>query len=320
MSLSPRFRLLLGAFILALVLLPLAGQPYLVYLITLSLIFGIFALAYDLLYGFTGLVSFGHSVFYGLPAYAMGMVAVTVFKYPNPLVMIAAAMFTGLVLGCLIGFVCTFARGIYMALVTFAFAQIVELLVLHDPWGITQGENGIMGLRAAPFSLGGLTVDLFSGVGLYYLVLGLIIASYLVIRVLMNSPLGDVFKGIKQNEHRLLSLGYNPRPYKVAAFGLSGMFAGLAGAMAVFLNNSIVPSMVDWAVGAEILLVTIMGGAGTLIGPIAAAFLIIFAESYASTYLGGGNWVYVMGGLYIAVVMFLPGGIFRTRYLRKAFV
>ncbi|MEW5912428.1 MAG: branched-chain amino acid ABC transporter permease [Thermodesulfobacteriota bacterium] len=319
MSLSPRFRLLLGAVILAMILLPWLGQPYLVYLLTLSMIFGIFALAYDLLYGFTGLVSFGHSVFYGMPAYAVGMVAVTVFKYPNPVVMIAAAMFSGLLLGCLIGFVCTFARGIYMALITFAFAQICELLVMHDPWGITQGENGIMGVRAAPITLGGLKLDLFAGVGLYYLVLGLIIVSYLVIRLLVNSPLGDVLKGIKQNEHRLLSLGYNPRPYKVAAFGLSGMFAGLAGAMAVFLNNSVVPSLVDWSVGAEILLITIMGGAGTLIGPVAAAFLIIFAESYASAYLGGGNWVYVMGGLYIAVVMFLPGGIFRTKYLKKAF-
>lgn len=319
MRLSPQFRIIIGVVLLALVLLPLLDQPYLIYLITLSLIFGIFALGYDLLYGFTGLVSFGHSVFYGMPAYVMGMVAVTVLKISNPLMVVGAAMLAGLVLGVLIGFVCTFARGIYMALVTFAIAQIFWLLVLSDPWGITLGENGIMGVRSPPLSLGGVTVDLFSGVGLFYLVLAILLLSYFLIRRLVSSPLGDILKGIKQNEARLLSLGYNPRPYKIAAFALSGLFSSLAGAMAVYLNNSIVPSMVDWQVGAEILLITIMGGAGTLLGPIVASFVIIFAESYASSWLGGGNWVYVMGGLYIAVVMFLPGGIFNTKFFKKAF-
>lgn len=320
MHLTRQYRIALLVILVGMAFVPLLGESYMTYLVTQALIFGIFALSYDLLYGFTGMVSFGHSVFYGVPAYVMGMISVTIFDFHNPLLLVGAAMLSGIVLGCLIGFVCTFSRGIYMALITFAFAQIFWLLVLSDPWGVTFGENGIMGVRGAPMDIGGSKIELLTGPGLYYIALAAIVISYLIISRLMNSPLGDIFKGIKQNEARLLSLGYNPRPYKILAFGLSAMFASLAGAMAAFLNNSVVPSMVDWHIGAEILLITIMGGAGTLLGPIFAAFLIVFAESYASAYIGGGNWVYLMGGLFIAVVMFLPGGIFNTTLVRRIFV
>jgi branched-chain amino acid transport system permease protein len=273
-------------FPLALAFLPLLDSPFVVYLTSMALIFGIFAMAYDLLYGYTGMVSFGHSVFYGVPAYAIAVVCKTVFNFGNPLVTLGAALSTGLVLGLIVGFFCTFTRGIYLALVTFAFAQIFSLLVLSDPMGMTLGENGVMGLRPAPVSLGQYNLNLFSGVGLYYSALVLLCTSYLVIRRVVESPLGDVLKGIKQNEARLLSLGYNTRPYKIMAFMLSGLFSALAGTLTVFLNNSAVPSLVDWSVGAEILLITILGGAGTLIGPIIGAFIVIFTESFCSCRLG----------------------------------
>lgn len=302
--------------VLVLVCLPFLSSPFVVYLASMALIFGIFAMAYDLLYGYSGMVSFGHSVFYGVPAYAIAVVSRTIFDFTNPLILVAAALGTGLVLGCVIGFFCTFARGIYLALVTFAFAQIFSILVLSDPWGMTLGENGIMGLRPAPLSVGEYSVNLFSGVGLYYTALIILCISYLIIRWLVESPFGDVLKGIKQNEERLLSIGYNTRPYKILAFMLSGLFSSIAGALNAFLNNSAVPSAVDWQVGAEILLITIMGGAGTLIGPVAAAFLVIFAESYASSWIGSGAWVYVIGGLYVAVVMLLPGGILNSKFIK----
>lgn len=303
---------------LALVSVPFVVGPYPIYLATLALIFGIFAIAYDLLYGYSGMVSFGHSVFYGVPAYAVAVVSATIFHFSNPLIIVGAALGTGLMLGLVIGFFCTFTRGIYLALVTFAFAQIFSLLVLSDPWGTTMGENGIMGLRPGPVHLAGYSVNLFSGIGLYFMVLAVLCVSYLIVSRVVESPLGDVLKGIKQNEDRLLSLGYNTRPYKILVFMLSGLFSSISGLFTVFLNNNAVPSMVDWNVGAEILLITIMGGAGTLIGPIIAAFLLIFTEAYASAWIGSGNWVYVMGGLYIAVVMLLPGGIMNSRFLKRA--
>lgn len=300
-----------------LVFVPFFSSNFVVYLITQALIFSIFAVAYDLLFGYTGLVSFGHSVFYGVAAYAVGIVGKTVFTISNPLYMFAIVIITGGTLGIIIGYFCTYTRGIYLALVTFAFAQIFWLLVLSDPMGITFGENGIMGVRPPPFYMGKYEVYLFRDTGLYYLALLILIFCYTTIRRVVNSPLGDVLRGIKQNEERLFSLGYNTRPYKIFSFTLSGVFSAIAGILMVFLNNSITPSMVHWTIGAEVLLMTILGGPGTLIGPILGAFLLTFIEHYASGWMGGGTWLYLLGGLYIIVVMFLRGGIFNNRYLKR---
>ena len=212
-------------FLLLLLLVPAFGGEFMIYLVSVALVFGIFAIAYDLLYGYTGLVSFGHCVFYGIPAYAVGAFTCTVYDINNPLVLFFIAIATGIILGLFVGFFCTFTHGIYLALVTFAFAQIFWLLVLSDPGGITYGENGIMAVRPPPLQLGGFSLCLFSGMGLYYLVLALLVASYLVIRLLVNSQLGDILRGIKQNERRLLSLGYNTRPYKMLAFALASISA-----------------------------------------------------------------------------------------------
>ena len=300
--------------VLFLLFLPAFSGNFMIYLMSLSLIFGIFAMAYDLLFGYTGQVSFGHSVFYGVSAYSVGIVASTVFSINNPLILFATAIAVGAFLGTFVGFFCSYSRGIYLALVTFAFAQIFWLLILSDPGGITLGENGIMGFRPSAIIFGNFALELFKGTAFYYLILAILVGSYLCILGLVKSPLGDVLKGIKQNEHRLMSLGYNTRPYKILAFTLSGAFSGIAGILMAFLNNSIEPSMVDWHVGAQILLICILGGPGTLLGPILGAVLIVFTEHYASSWVGGGNWVYILGGLYICVVMFFPGGILNTKW------
>lgn len=296
--------------ILALLLaLPFLSGPYLVYLITLALTFSIFALGYDVLFGHTGIVSFGHSVFYGMPAYAIGMVAHTVFDIKNPVVLIGAALLTGIVLGAIVGWICSFTRGIYLAIVTFALAQISELFIFSDPRGITQGENSITGVRPSAVTIGDFSLSLFSGVGLYYLTLAFLLLVLAGMALLMRSQWGQVFHAMRENEERLLSLGYNTRPYKILAFSLSGAISAIAGSMVAFLNNVVSPAMVDWQVGAEILLITVLGGAGTMAGPILGSFVVMFTQTYASSLVGGGNWVYVLGALYILVALFLPGGI-----------
>jgi len=182
-----------------------------------------------------------------------------------------------------------------------------------DPGGVTWGENGIVGVRPGPLQIGGLTLNLFNGAGLYYLALAFLVISYLIIRAIVNSQIGDIFKGIKQNEDRLLSLGYNTRQYKILVFVLTGIFSALSGVLVIFLDNCITPSLVEWSVGGEILLMTILGGPGTLMGPVLGAFLVSFSKFYVSSWLGAGNWVYLLGGLYIFVVMCLRGGILNTR-------
>jgi branched-chain amino acid transport system permease protein len=305
---GPAARLQLLALLLLVVLPGLSG-PYLLHLVTLAMIFGIFALGYDLLFGHTGIISFGHSILFGVPAYVIAMLGSTVWHVINPLLLVGSAVFAGIVLGAVMGWICSLTRGIYLAIVTFALAQIFELLVLSDPGGITLGENGVVGVR--PPAGDALPLNLFSGVGLYYLTLALLVAVLIAVTLLVRSQWGQVFHGIRENEARLGSLGYDTRSYKILAFALSGAISAIAGAVMAFHNNIVTPAMVDWQVGAEILLITVLGGAGTRIGPVVGAFVVVLTEALATSLIGGGNWVYVLGGLYILVAMFLPGGIVR---------
>jgi len=301
---------------LFLILLPLWSGSFIIYLVSYSFILGLFAMAYDLFFGYTGLVSFGHSMFFGMAAYAVGMLSKTLFHISNPFLLFIVPCGVGIFLGLLVGCFCAYARGIYVALVTFAFAQIAWLVVMTDPGGLTWGENGIVGVRPGAVEIGHLKLNLFSGVGLYYLILGIFVISYLIIRAITRSQVGDVLRGIKQNEERLLSLGYNTRQYKILVFALSGFFSAIAGVLVSFLDNCVTPALVEWALGAEILLITILGGPGTLVGPVLGSFLVAFAKFYISSWIGEGNWVYLLGGLYIAVVMFLRGGILNSRTFR----
>lgn len=290
-----------------LAILPGFSGPYLIHLVTLALIYGIFAIGYDLLLGHTGIVSFGHSVLFGLPAYVIAVLGTTVFHITNPFVLVFAAIFSGLLLGATMGLICSFSRGIYLAILTFAIAHIIELGVLSDPGGMTFGENGVVGVRPALSATWSL--DLFSGIGLYYVSFAFMLIVVIGVSLLMRSQWGQVFNGIRENEERLSSLGFNTRAYKILAFALSGGIAAIAGAMAAFHNNIVSPAMVDWQVGAEILLIVVLGGAGSRIGPVLGAFVVVLTEALATSFIGDGNWIYVLGGLYILVAMFLPEGI-----------
>lgn len=292
-----------------LVVLPGFTGPYLVHLLTLALTFCIFALAYDILLGHTGIVSFGHSIFYGVPAYIIAMLVTSELHITNPFVLLSVALVAGILLGAAVGWICTFSRGIYLAIVTFAVAQIVVLLILSDPGGLTSGDNGIVGVRPPAITVAGLQVNLFSEVGLYYMTLAFLAAVFLGMRLLVRSQWGEVFHAIRDNEGRLASLGFDTRPYKVLAFAISGGVSAIAGSMTAFLNNNVSPEMVHWQVSAAILMITVLGGSGTLSGPLLGAFAVVFTQAFASSMLGGGNWVYVLGGLYITVAMLPSGGI-----------
>lgn len=289
--------------------LPGFAGTYIVYVVTLAFTFSIFALAYDILLGHTGLVSFGHSLFYGMPAYVIAIMETSALHITNPFVLLAAALGAGVLLGTAVGWLCTFSRGIYLAIFTFAIAQIAELIILSDPGGLTSGENGMVGVRPSAITVGGLHANPFSGVGLYYLTFTLLVAAYLGIRLLVRSQWGQVFHAIRENEGRLASIGYNARPYKVLAFAISGGVSAVAGSMAAFLDNNVSPEMVHWEVSAKVLLIAVLGGAGTLSGPVVGAFAVVITEVAASSLLGGGNWLYVLGGFYILVAMLPSGGL-----------
>jgi len=297
---------------------PLFAGDYLVHLVTSSFILGILALAYDLLYGHMGIVSLGHSVFYGIAAYTLGMLSVTIFNIKNPIITFVAAMTAGAMLGLLIGYVSTFAKGIYSLLITFAFAHIFYLLVMSNPGGITEGENGITQVRPPPLYIGNFTLNLFKGAGLYYLTFAILIVSCILLKAIIESQLGDVFRGIKENENRLLALGFNVRQYKIFAFVISGIFSGIAGYLMACLENIVTPEMVSWTTGAQTLLIVVLGGPSSLLGPIIGSFLINIVRFYISSLMGGGTWVYVLGGLYILTMLFLPQGLWK--YVERVLV
>jgi branched-chain amino acid transport system permease protein len=267
-------------------------------------------MAYDLLYGYTGIASFGHSVFFGMGAYSVGIIAVTVFGVANPLIHFAVAIVVGAMLGLLIGFFCTFTKGIYTALVSFAFAHVFWLLVMANPMGITRGESGITGVRPPPIYVGNFEVNFFRGVNFYFLVIIILIISYVILKTITHLPIGDVLKGIRENENRLLSLGYDVRQYKLFAFVVSGIFSAISGVLMAYLDNVVVPQFVQWDVGATVLLMTILGGSGTLIGPLLGSFVVELSKAYVTPLLGGGNWVFFLGSLYILVIILMPRGIY----------
>lgn len=276
------------------------------YIIKLCLVAGIFAIAYDVFFGYSGMVSFGHSTFYGLSAYSMAIFSWKI-GIANPLLLLGIGVVTGIVIGILCGYICTFTKGIYLALITFALAHISWLAIMTDPFGLTNGENGIL-IETSALKLGGLSLPLAEGKGLYFLILILFISSYISIRHLMHSPFGDILRGIRSNEERVQSLGYNTRKYKIVSFMITGALSGLAGCLAGFLELYVTPSFVVWTTGLLPLLSTILGGPGTLIGPVGAAFILTNIKNYLSGALGG-SWILAYGGLFIVVVMFLRGGL-----------
>lgn len=287
-------------------LFPFFLGGYLLYVIKLALVLSIFAIAYDVFFGYTGMVSFGHSLFYGLSAYVMA-ISCAQMGVSNPFFLLALALVGGAILGVIIGYICTFTYGIYLALITFALAHMSWLVVMANPYGLTQGENGIA-VTISKVGLGGVSLDLGSGAGLYFLIFGVFVVCFLITRFLMNSPFGDVLRGIRDNEERVKSLGYNVRQYKIVAFAFSGALSGLAGGLMGFLEFFVTPSFVNWIIGAEAILWTILGGPGTLIGPVLGAFTLTFSKSYLEGMIGG-YWVIFYGSLFIAVVLLLPEGL-----------
>jgi branched-chain amino acid transport system permease protein len=303
-----------GGLVALMICAPFIAGAFLTHIIVYALIFSIFALGYNIAFGYTGLISLAHSVFFGFAAYTVGIFTKSVGISSNPLILFCAAMAVGAILGIIIGFFSSFMRGIYVVLITLIFAEVAYLVIWVDPGGITWGESGIVGLRPSPIQMGVITVDLFKGKGLYELTLGIFVVCFLTIRVIINSQICEVFKGIRENEERVSSLGYNVRQYKILSFVLSAVFSSIAGVLMAFLDNTATAQLVHWLVGAEVLLITVLGGPGTLVGPVIGAFLVIFGKFYITAWIGGANWIYVLGGMYILVMMFLRGGIFGTRF------
>ena len=264
------------------------------------LCFALFACAFNLLIGFGGLLSFGHAMFFGMGSY-LSAHAASAWGLPIELA-ILTGMATSLLLGVVAGLLAIRRQGIYFAMITLALAQMVYFFCLRVPF--TGGENGVQGVARG--KLLGL-VDLDQPLAMYYFVLAIFLAGFLLIHRIVHSPFGQVLKAIRENEPRAISLGYRAERYKLAAFVLSAAIAGLAGATKAFVVQNASLTDVYWAMSGEVVLMTLLGGMGTVFGPVVGALIIISMQFYLAEL---GAWVTIAQGvIFVVCVLAFRRGI-----------
>jgi branched-chain amino acid transport system permease protein len=267
--------------------------PFLIYPVFLmkALCFALFACAFNLLLGFGGLLSFGHAMFLGMAGYVSAHAA-KIWGFP-PEFAILAGMAASTVMGFFAGLLAIRRQGIYFAMITLALAQMVFFFSLQAPF--TGGEDGIQAVpRGRLFGL----LDLSDVHAMYFTVLGVFSLGFLLIHRVIHSPYGQVLKAIRENEQRAISLGYRTERYKLLAFVLSAALAGLAGATKAIVFQLASLSDVHWTMSGEVVLMTLLGGMGTIFGPVVGAFVIIAMQSYLAEL---GSWVTIVQGIIFVV-------------------
>lgn len=290
---------LAGYWLIAVLLL---AAPFVAYPVLLMkvLCFALFACAFNLLLGYTGLLSFGHAAFFGVAAYVAGQ-AIKVWELPT-LLGLAAGTAAAALLGWVFGSLAIRRQGIYFAMITLGLAQMVFFFLLQAPF--TGGEDGLQGVpRGTLFGI----VDLADDMNLYYFVLAVCVFGFAVIHRAIHSPFGQVLKAIRENEPRAISLGYRTEHYKLAAFVLSAGLAGLAGATKAIVFQLASLTDVHWSMSGEVVLMTLLGGLGTIFGPVAGAFAIITMENYLAEL---GSWFTItQGAIFVVCVLAFRKGI-----------
>ncbi len=257
-----------------------------------ALCFAIFAIAFNLLLGFTGLLSFGHAAYLGAAAYFTGWLVKSAGWSPE-LGVLAGALGAGLI-GLVVGAIAIRRQGIYFAMITLAMAQMVYFVWLQAPF--TGGEDGLQGVpRGKLFGL----IDLSNDLAMYYVVVAVFVAVFLLVIRVVHSPYGQVLKAIRENEPRAVSLGYDVDRYKLMAFVLSTTLAGLAGAMKTLVLGFATLSDAHWSLSGEVVLMTLLGGMGTFAGPVLGAFTIIGLQNFLADRVG--SWVTVIIGVIFVV-------------------
>ena len=271
------------------------------------LIYGLYALGFNLLFGYLGLLSFGHAALFGTGAYVCG-IAIVHFGLPWYAAILLGVL-GGLAMAALIGGLAIRTRGIYFAMVTMALAQCVYYL-FYQAVDWTGGENGLRGINVRNINLLGLTFDFINPLTRYYVVAGCVIAAFLVLSRILASPFGAVIEAVRENEARARASGYNVVATRLITFILSGGFCGLAGALAA-LHLSIVPiEMLHYETSGMVVMMSLLGGMGTFFGPFVGAGVFLLLENLVS--LWTVHWQLVVGAVFVACVLFFPAGIWGT--------
>ncbi|MGH7415238.1 MAG: branched-chain amino acid ABC transporter permease [Candidatus Rokuibacteriota bacterium] len=289
----------------ALAVAPLGLPEFWRRFLTEILIWGLLAMSSDILIGYTGMVSFGHSVFFGLGLYAAAA-ALLVMRSPNLWVALLAGLGAAALVAVFVAFFATRLRDIYFAITTLVFSQIFYVIIFT--WTeVTGGENGLY-FRQPPFEIPGIFSARFSTVGLHWFILAVVALSYLALRRITQSPFGMVLQSIRENEPRTRAIGYHVERYKIVAVMLSGLFAGLAGTLYAIQHRFAAPDFVFFTVSGEVVIFNVMGGMGTLVGPVVgAAFFLLLREGLSRFWTE--YYLIPLGIAFIAMVIFMPQGL-----------
>jgi branched-chain amino acid transport system permease protein len=272
------------------------------------LIFGLFALGFNLLYGYTGLLSFGHAAYYGLGAYGTGL-ALAKLKVGSIWLGLAAGPVLAVLGGAAIGFFCLRRRGIYFAMLTLAFAQLLYFVAFHLA-DVTGGDDGLRGIPLLPIHLFGWKIDLEGSLAFYYFSFVIVWLAVAVLKRILDSPFGAVLQAIRENGDRASACGYDVNRVKHLSFVFSAFFAGLAGGLDA-LRLAVVPvESLYWVTSGQVVIMTLLGGAGTFFGPFVGAGTYLVLGDRLAVFTE--RWPLVIGLIFMAFVLFLPKGIWGT--------
>ena len=292
------------AALLALVLFPLFGSSFYVGLVTRIIIIAIFAMSLDLLIGYTGLVSFGHAAFFGIGGYALAITfqdaSVIHLWQALPLSLLAAGL-----AALVVGWVSIRTSGIYFIMITLALSQMFFYYFFESPrYG---GDDGIFLFLKPVLMVGSEDIlNLDHESNFYYLALTCLVLAYLFLVMILRAPFGKVITAIKANEHRVRALGYATNGYKLVSFVIAGTIAGLAGFLEGAHTGYVNPAYMSWHESGVCIAIVILGGVGTLYGPIVGAFIIVLLQNFLPEMTE--HWQLLLGGIVISVVLFLPRG------------
>jgi branched-chain amino acid transport system permease protein len=293
--------LLVAAILIA---FPQVIKGYAIYLATLVLITALFAVSFNLLFGFTGLLSFGHAAFYAMGAYACGIFLINYTS--SPLLAMLVGTFAAALLSVPFGLLCIRHTRVYFLMLTLAASMIVYTIAWK--WvPVTGGDTGLLGIPKRPLQLLGYSIPLSQPANYYYFVLVVVAVSIYILYRVVNSPFGLVLKGMRENEERVKFAGVSIIRYRLIAFVISGTFAGLAGSLRAILESTVTPVFAYWTTSAEPVLISILGGAEAFMGPIIGAVLFVVIKNAIA--IQTQLWLIWFGIILLILIMALRGGV-----------
>ncbi|MBW1659134.1 MAG: branched-chain amino acid ABC transporter permease [Deltaproteobacteria bacterium] len=281
-------------------------------LITEIMIMGIFALSFNLLFGYTGLLSFGHAAFFGVSGYVTAFLLI--HDFPSLLLALLLGTLAAALAAIVVGYFSVRLDEIYFAILTLGFGMMFYTLV-HQWRSVTGGSDGLTGLVLPSLGIGKLSIDVSSPKSFYFIVAVFFIITILVLLRIVRSSFGLILMSIRENKERAAFTGINIRAYRLASFVISGFFAGVAGGLFAVFDRMASPSMLHWTASAEPVLMTVLGGAHVFFGPVIGAILFFFIEHVITKFTD--IWMIFLGAILIPLVIFFPDGVLGTLMTRR---